>query len=136
MCLNRCRASPRRGDMFIARAPENLRRGSEGRNSTCQVPISSRSAPPNRAGGICQGWIYKHFTPPEWKPLVNNKNRFPKLSLNRCGASPRRGWHVYSSWAREPPARFGGAELKVPSTNLVSFRPSEPRGWYLPGLDL
>jgi hypothetical protein len=27
----------------------------------------------------------------------------------------------------EPPARFGGAELILTGTNLVSFRPSEPR---------
>ncbi len=32
--------------------------------------------------------------------------------------------------ARRPitSARFGGAELNVPNTSLVSFRPSEPRG--------
>jgi len=27
----------------------------------------------------------------------------------------------------KPPARFGGAELKLTSTNPESFRPSEPR---------
>ena len=29
------------------------------------------------------------------------------------------------------PARFGGAELKLTSTEVVSFRPSEPRGGFL-----
>ena len=38
-----------------------------------------------------------------------------------------KGCHVYSSWARQPPARFGGAEPNLTSTYLVSFRPSEPR---------
>jgi len=47
--------------MFIAR-PENFRRGSEGRNSTCHIPIEFHSAPPNRVGVSCQGSIYKHVT--------------------------------------------------------------------------
>ena len=29
--------------------------------------------------------------------------------------------------AQPPPARFGGAEINLTSTNPVSFRPSEPR---------
>jgi len=35
----RCGFHPVRGDMFIAHRTENLRRGSERRNSTWQIPI-------------------------------------------------------------------------------------------------
>lgn len=30
--------------------------------------------------------------------------------------------------SEKPPARFGGAELKLTSTNLISFRPN--RAWH------
>jgi len=45
----------------------------------------------------------------------------------RRGLHPVGGEMFIAKEAREPPARFGGAELNLTSTNLVSFRPSEPR---------
>jgi hypothetical protein len=44
---------------------------------------------------------------------------------------PRRGSMFIAQKYPEPPARFGGAELKLTSTDVVLSRPSEPRGNFL-----
>ncbi len=49
----------------------------------------------------------------------------------RRGLHPVGGEMFIAKEAREPPARFGGAELNLTSTNLVSFRPPNRAGGFL-----
>src|SRR5437660_384353 len=70
-----CGSSPRSSEMFIARWPENLRRGSEGRTETGLVFGTLSSAPPNRAGVFA-------------KPLLGVRRLVGAFRLSEKGAIP------------------------------------------------
>ena len=74
------------------------------------------------------------------KLLSETVNRYNTYEMNEeldsfTPNSPRRGDMFIAQGTESPPARFGVAELSLTSTNLVSFRHSEPRLGLL-GIDL